>query len=208
MAYFPMFVDLTKQNCLVVGGGNVALRKIRLLLDFEARVEVVTMSSCQELMELARTNPKVHLIHREFCDCDVKDKMLVIAATNDVTCNHKISELCKKQRIPVNVVDTKEDCSFIVPSYVREKDVVAAFSSAGKSPVLTQYLKQKEYEHLTPLIGEINDFMGEGRELVKNRYQTERERKHMYQRLLAYALEINRVPTQLEVESILNLDRG
>ena len=208
MAYFPMFVDLTKQNCLVVGGGNVALRKIRLLLDFEARVEVVTMSSCQELMELARTNPKVHLIHREFCDCDVKDKMLVIAATNDVICNHKISELCKRQRIPVNVVDTKEDCSFIVPSYVREKDVVAAFSSAGKSPVLTQYLKEKEYEHLTPLIGEINDFMGECRELVKNRYQTEHERKHMYQRILAYALENNRVPTQQEVETILNLDRG
>ena len=161
MAYFPMFVDLTNQNCLVVGGGNVALRKIKLLLDFDARVEVVTLSSCEELVELARTNHSVRLMHRAFLDSDVNDKNLVIASTNDSICNHKISTLCQQQRIPVNVVDTKEECSFIVPSYVKEKDVVAAFSSAGKCPVLTQYLKKKEYEYLKPLIGDINEYTGE-----------------------------------------------
>ena len=204
MAYFPMFIDLTNQNCLVVGGGNVALRKIKLLLDFDARVEVVTLSSCEELVELARTNHSVRLMHRAFLDSDVNDKKLVIAATNDAICNHKISTLCQQQRIPVNVVDTKEECSFIVPSYVKEKDVVAAFSSAGKCPVLTQYLKKKEYEYLTPLIGDINEFMGECRNLIKNRFETERERKYVFQKILAYALEKNEIPIWENIEEMLN----
>ena len=204
MAYFPMFVDLTNQKCLVVGGGNIAFRKIKLLLDFDARVEVVAVSSCEELKELAKNNSNIHLIHRKFCDSDVNDKKLVIAATSDVVCNHKISKLCQKQRIPVNVVDAKEECSFIVPSYVKEKDVVAAFSSAGKSPVLTQYLKEKEYEYLTPLIGDINEFMGEYREKVKSCYGTEDERKLMFRKILEYALEKNRGPTWENIQEMMH----
>ena len=84
----------------------------------------------------------------------------------------------------------------------REKDVVAAFSSAGKSPVLTQYLKEKEYEYLTPLIGDINEFMGEYREKVKSCYGTEDERKLMFRKILEYALEKNRVPTWENIEEM------
>lgn len=203
MAYFPMYIDLEYQDCLVVGGGAVALRKIKVLLDFGARVEVVTLDWCEGLMELIRSTDLVNLTEREFCEHDLDDKKLVIAATNDTACNHRISELCQQRNIPVNVVDKKEDCTFILPSYVKEQNVVASFSTAGKSPVVAHYLKEKAYEYLTPLIGEINEVMGGCRKLVQNRYDTERERKLVFQRILAYAIEHDKIPTQQEMEMLI-----
>lgn len=198
MAYFPMFVDITDKNCLVVGGGVVAYRKVKLLLDFCAKVEVVALEVCQEIDALP-----VVIKRREFLDSDLEARTLVIAATDNQECNHRISVLCREQNIPVNVVDQKEDCSFIVPSYVKEQDVVAAFSSGGKSPVLTQYLKEIEKAYLTPVLGEINAYLGEKRETVKTLFDTEAERKAAYQRLFSFALHENRVPTEQEFDILI-----
>lgn len=107
---------------------------------------------------------RITIIKRKFNQKDCDGMEMVIAATDDNALNHEIAEYCKANGIMVNAVDQKADCSFIFPSYIKEKNLVAAFSSGGNSPVLTQYLKGKEQEILTPFLGELNEYMGQIRE--------------------------------------------
>lgn len=193
MAYFPMFVDMTERECLIVGGGNVAYRKVMVMLDFGAKVTVVAEDICEELGKLTIEN-RITFIKRRFERKDCDGMEMVIAATDDNALNHEIAEYCKAKGIMVNAVDQKADCSFIFPSYVKEKNLVAAFSSSGNSPVLTQYLKGKEQEILTPFLGELNEYMGQIREKVIAEYDTEAERKRVFKEILCAAIDNGRIP--------------
>lgn len=199
MAYFPMFVDMTERECLIVGGGNVAYRKVMVMLDFGAKVTVVAEDICEELRKLtiddtANKENRITFIKRRFERKDCDGMEMVIAATDDNALNHEIAEYCKAKGIMVNVVDQKADCSFIFPSYIKEKNLVAAFSSSGNSPVLTQYLKGKEQEILTPFLGELNEYMGQIREKVIAEYDTEAERKRVFKEIMCAAIDNGRIP--------------
>lgn len=230
MAYFPMFVDMTERECLIVGGGNVAYRKVMVMLDFGAKVTVVAEDICDELRKLTiddiasedktgsytankennQTDPdaankennqpdsdaadRITIIKRRFDRKDCDGMEMVIAATDDNALNHEIAEYCKANGIMVNAVDQKADCSFIFPSYIKEKNLVAAFSSGGNSPVLTQYLKGKEQEILTPFLGELNEYMGQIREKVIAQYDTQAERKRVFKEILCAAIDNGRIP--------------
>lgn len=199
MAYFPMFVDMTERECLIVGGGNVAYRKVMVMLDFGAKVTVVAEDICDELRKLtiddtANKENRITFIKRRFERKDCDGMEMVIAATDDNALNHEIAEYCKAKGIMVNAVDQKADCSFIFPSYIKEKNLVAAFSSGGNSPVLTQYLKGKEKEILTPFFGELNEYMGQIREKVIAEYDTEAERKRVFKEILCAAIDNGRIP--------------
>lgn len=199
MAYFPMFVDMTERECLIVGGGNVAYRKVMVMLDFGAKVTVVAEDICEELRKLtiddtANKENRITFIKRRFERKDCDGMEMVIAATDDNALNHEIAEYCKAKGIMVNAVDQKADCSFIFPSYIKEKNLVAAFSSGGNSPVLTQYLKGKEQEILTPFLGELNEYMGQIREKVIAEYDTEAERKRVFKEILCAAIDNGRIP--------------
>lgn len=199
MAYFPLFINIENKPCLVAGGGKVAMRKARVLLDFGAQVFIIAPVIEKEIKRMK----EITVMEREFLLEDIADKALVVAATDDAAENHRIAELCKERGILVNAVDRIEDCSFIFPAYVKQKDVVAAFSSSGKSPVLTQYLKAQEYEILTGQIGCLNDLLGSLRSRVKQLLSTEEERKCFYQELLKLGLEKESLPTEREVEALL-----
>lgn len=209
MAYFPMFVDMTERECLIVGGGNVAYRKVMVMLDFGAKVTVVAEDICDELRKLtiddtasedktgsytANKENRIMFIKRRFERKDCDGMEMVIAATDDNALNHEIAEYCKAKGIMVNAVDQKADCSFIFPSYIKEKNLVAAFSSSGNSPVLTQYLKGKEQEILTPFLGELNEYMGQIREEVIAEYDTEAERKRVFKEIMCAAIYNGRIP--------------
>ena len=209
MAYFPMFVDMTERECLIVGGGNVAYRKMIVMLDFGAKVTVVAEDICDELRKLtiddiasedktgsytANKENRITFIKRRFEPKDCDGMEMVIAATDDNALNHEIAEYCKANGIMVNAVDQKADCNFIFPSYIKEKNLVAAFSSGGNSPVLTQYLKGKEQEILTPFLGELNEYMGQIREKVIAQYDTEAERKRVFKEILCAAIDNGRIP--------------
>lgn len=209
MAYFPMFVDMTERECLIVGGGNVAYRKVIVMLDFGAKVTVVAEDICDELRKLtiddiasedktgsytANKENRITFIKRRFERKDCDGMEMVIAATDDNALNHEIAEYCKANGIMVNAVDQKADCSFIFPSYIKEKNLVAAFSSGGNSPVLTQYLKGKEQEILTSFLGELNEYMGQIREKVIAQYDTEAERKRVFKEILCAAIDNGRIP--------------
>ena len=203
MAYFPMFVDLTDANCLVVGGGSVALRKVNVLLDFGAKVHVIAKEISMDLAALSEETDHLLLEQREFTPFDLQDRKLVIVATSDNELNGQIYMMCSEGGIPVNVVDDQEKCSFIFPSYIKEQNLVGAFSSGGNSPALTQYLRSKEKEILTPRLGELNEVLGRWRQPIKELFPLESSRKSAFEQLIDYALCYDGIPTDEEIEELL-----
>lgn len=196
MAYFPMFVDIEKKKCLIVGGGTVALRKVQVLQEFGADIVVVALEVISKIKEYPVT-----IYQRKFEKEDLQGCELVVAATDDATLNHEIAEEAQKQKILVNAVDQQEDCSFIFPSYVREQELVGAFSSGGNSPVLTQYLKKYMAQILTVELGEANAYLGSIRPVVKEELDTEAMRKKVYQKVL------NKLFKQIEKKQDVKLSR-
>jgi len=120
--FLPIFVNIRNQPCLVVGGGEVAARKVALLRKAHARVTVVSPQLARELTEMAEKGDITHLA-RPFEDADVSQPVLVIAATDQPEVNEKISVLAKARGIPVNVVDNPALCTFIMPSIVDRSPV-------------------------------------------------------------------------------------
>jgi len=179
-----MYIDLKDAPCLVVGGGKVALRKVEVLLDFGANVSVVAPEITGELQQ----KPGVHCRIRPFEEKDIDGMALVVAAAGEAGLNHRISLLCKAQKIPVNAVDQKEDCTFLFPAYVKRKEVTAAVTSGGASPVLSQYLKRKIEEQMPENIGNVAEALGKVRPQVKAALSAEQQRKMAYQKLLELGL--------------------
>lgn len=159
--YYPIFLNVRGKRCLVVGGGEVALRKVKALLKHGAKVEVVSPNFCPELTKLAEAK-KISVLSKEYKSGDLKDAFIVIAATGESDINQKVAGEAKRQKIPVNVVDSRERSDFIVPSYFCRGDLTLAVSTAGRSPALARKVRYRlernfgeEYASLVGLIEEV-----------------------------------------------------
>ena len=142
MEYLPIFIQIKHRPCLVVGGGSIAARKVALLRKAQADVTVVSPELCEELQTLKDEKSIQHQA-REFENSDLADCVAVIAATNQRPVNERVSELAHKLRLPVNVVDNPDLCSFIMPSIIDRSPVVIAVSTGGSSPVLARLIRTK-----------------------------------------------------------------
>ncbi len=142
MDYLPIFVQIKDQTCLVVGGGQVALRKTETLLSAGARVRVVSPDFVPDFNTLPRQE-LLTLATAKYSDADLDDVHLVIAATSDRDLNQRISAAAQSRRIFVNVVDDPQLCSFISPAIVDRSPIIIAIGSAGKAPVLARLLRAK-----------------------------------------------------------------
>ena len=198
MSYFPMFIELKGRRCLVVGGGQVAYRKVKKLLKFGAEITVISPEILPEILAIG----EVACQKKQFEDTDIGEQTLVVAASNDKELNHRISGICRKKKIWVNAVDQIEDCSFLFPAFVKEGEVVAAFSSGGQSPVTSQYLKERMQTVLTPQIGEIAACLGSLRAVLQQRVETETQRKQIYRELLELGLKQGRAPLETEIADV------
>ncbi len=198
MSYFPMFIELKGRRCLVAGGGNIALHKIKVLMDFGASVTVVSPDILPEIKQMEL------LAYREkrFHPNDLNHQQLVVAATDDGEENHRIAQACKERNLPVNAVDQIEDCSFIFPSYIKKGEVVAAFSSGGQSPLVTQYLKAQMQPLLTDFLAKLAERLGDMRESVHKQCKEE-VRKMVYQEILSLGLEKGSVPSDEEIRQVI-----
>lgn len=198
MSYFPMFIELKGRHCLIVGGGQTALHKAKVLADFGARLTVVAPKILPEIREMNAVTCREKYFEPE----DVMGQELVVVATDDKEANHYISEVCKREHIPVNAVDQIEDCSFIFPAYIKEGEVVAAFSSGGQSPVVTQYLKERMRPILTGLVGQLAARLGDLRKQVQENVP-EHARKYIYRKILHLGLNKGALPSEEEIEEIM-----
>jgi len=160
-SYYPIFLNIHQKKCIVVGGGEVARRKVRALLERGAIVQVIAPILDPELSHLANNNT-ITVLQRNYEPGDLKDTLIVIAATTEAETNRKVAMEAKRQGILVNVVDNPEQSDFIVPSCLHRGDLTIAIATAGKSPALARKIRTrlesdfgKEYVSLVKLIGEV-----------------------------------------------------
>ena len=200
MGYFPFFVDVENQNCLVVGGGVVALRKIEKLLPFNPNITVVSPKVHKEILSIKNIN----IIKRKFDFNDLKEKSFVITATDDKVLNKEIYNSCEENNIPVNTVDDKDNCSFIFPALARNNGVTVAISTSGKSPIYAKYLRKK-IENLIQDSESIVDNLSKYREKIKNEISLEENRKLAFEKLLEYSLSNESITDDLVDKIIKDL---
>jgi uroporphyrin-III C-methyltransferase/precorrin-2 dehydrogenase/sirohydrochlorin ferrochelatase len=154
MQYFPAFFDLTAQKVLIVGGGEVALRKLALLTRSGAKVTVVAPQMLPEFGEQAAAG-KISALVREFLPGDLEGARLVIVATSRRAVNRWIAALSEARGIPVNVVDDREASRFIVPALIDRDPVLVAISTGGASPVLARRLRERLEALIPKRFGEL-----------------------------------------------------
>jgi precorrin-2 dehydrogenase/sirohydrochlorin ferrochelatase len=128
--YFPLFVDLSDKNVVVVGGGEIATRRIKTLLYFTRNVTVVAPKMTRELTEMGKAG-QVQAIFRPVKRSDLKSAYMVIAATNDWKLNDEIYRICKEQGIYTNVADDKEKCDFYFPGVYIQDELVIGVTASG-----------------------------------------------------------------------------
>ncbi|WP_323950917.1 siroheme synthase CysG [Aeromonas caviae] len=183
MDYLPIFCRLDNKPVLLVGGGEVAQRKARLLLDAGAQLTVVAPELDPELAELA-ANGSIEWLAGEFASEQLAGKWLVVAATDRREVNALVYQSANQARIFANVVDDPKRSSFIMPSIIDRSPLMVAISSGGKAPVLARLLREKLEALLPQHLGAVAAFAGSLRERVKARFATMGERRRFWERLL------------------------
>jgi uroporphyrin-III C-methyltransferase/precorrin-2 dehydrogenase/sirohydrochlorin ferrochelatase len=157
MAHFPVFFDLSNRPALVVGGGELAARKVRLLRKTGARITVVAPRLGAELAGLVGSGGVAHRA-RGFVAGDVSGQAIVIAATGIDAVDVRVSEAARQAGIPVNAVDRRDLSDFIVPAIVDRDPIVVAISSAGAAPVLARRLRERIEAMLPSRLGDLARF--------------------------------------------------
>ncbi|MES9858289.1 MAG: siroheme synthase CysG [Sedimenticola sp.] len=183
MDFLPIFLDVKGKPCLVVGGGEVADRKISLLLKAGAKVRVISPLLCNNLANLAEDNLIEHQ-PRDYQNGDLDECHLAIAATDSSSVNQLVSTHAQAARIPVNVVDQPELCSYITPSIIDRSPVVAAVSTGGASPVLARLIRSR-LEALIPAgYGRLAALANRFRDRVKEKLSKPSDRLQFWEKVL------------------------
>ncbi|MEP4890311.1 MAG: siroheme synthase CysG [Aliiglaciecola sp.] len=183
MRYFPIFIDTQELNCLVVGAGEVAARKIELLLKSEAKITVVAPWMCSTVEQFAEQG-LITAITREFDQGDIDKRDLIFVATDNSEVNQQVHKLASAANILVNVVDNTPLCKFITPSIIDRSPIVIAMSSGGVAPVLLRYLRQKLESFIPQKISLLGQFSEKFREQVKQRLSSVTSRRFFWEDVL------------------------
>ena len=199
MSYFPFFVEIRDEKCLVVGGGIVALRKIEKLLPFGADITVVSPAFCSEIEEM----DGITRIRRKFEKEDINGMLFVIGATDDEKVNAEISALCRENDIPVNIVDDPAKCTFFFPALVKRGEFVAGFSTGGGSPLAAQYIRKKVEDAVPEGFDRTVEALSSVREQVKAEIPDIRKRERVFKEIFALALEQEGKITEEEMNEII-----
>ena len=180
MGYYPIVMDLTDRRCLVVGGGEVALRKVLSLVEAGAAVTVIASKIDPRIPEV----DGVRVEQRPWQEGDCVGYALVFAATDDRAINKTVSEEARQRAIPINVVDDPELCSFIVPASVRRGDLLISVTTSGKSPTLSKQLRRELEARYGPEYADFVDLLGELRGLVKAKHPAPEQREAVFSKLM------------------------
>ncbi len=185
MNLFPLFEDITGKTFLIVGGGRIATEKLEKLRMFTDEIVIVAKET--ELSAAEGPAAGIREIRvRAFEDTDLQGVDYCIGATNDRELNRRVSDLCRERHIPVNVVDDAELCTFIFPSIVKRGDLVAAITTAGKSPAFGQYVRKTLERELPEDTEQIIDELFALKTKLK---ETEPDQKERARQLKAYLKE-------------------
>ncbi|TCK08447.1 siroheme synthase CysG [Marinobacterium mangrovicola] len=183
MDYLPLFFDLKKRRALLIGGGDVALRKARLLVRAGAQVSVVSHEVHEELRELVELHAG-QVIIGEYHPALLDDVALVIAATDDQVLNERVHYDAVERSLPVNVVDNPLLCTFVFPAIVDRSPIVIGISSGGQSPVLARMLRAKLETLIPGSYSRLGQLVGGFRDRVKARFNNVNDRRKFWEKIL------------------------
>jgi precorrin-2 dehydrogenase/sirohydrochlorin ferrochelatase len=165
LKYYPVFLDIRDKICVIIGGGEVALRKAERLLNCSAKVSVISPKLTPELAAL-KDKKLISHIAAEYSGDLIAGAALIIGATDDEKTNARISRDARAKGIPVNIVDDPQKCDFILPSVVQRGDLAITIGTGGKSPALARHLREEleatygeEYAILLNILGNLRTKM-------------------------------------------------
>jgi precorrin-2 dehydrogenase/sirohydrochlorin ferrochelatase len=174
--YYPLFINLKDKLVVVVGGGAVAYRKVKTLLDYQALVRIVSPRVIPSLMLLI-DDQRCYWSQKEYSVTDLQGAALVFACTDNKDVNNQVALDAEVAFCPVNVVNDPEKCSFIVPSIFRNGDLNIAVSTAGSSPVVARQIRMQLQElYGDPMMAEYLDLLKSWRPKVKRKLTEEKRR--------------------------------
>lgn len=203
MSYFPFFREIEGAKCLVIGGGNVAARKLSRLKGFGVKITVVAPSIDSDIEAMAQSDGNISIERRAFEQEDIENADFVVAAAGEEV-NKEAARLCKEKEIPVNVVDNQELCDFIFPSIVKRGDMVAGFVTGGKSPHVAASLRRDFETNVSDNIELILDYLSEVRIYAKERIADEKKRAAYIRKMSEFCMKADRVCSKEEEEAILH----
>jgi precorrin-2 dehydrogenase/sirohydrochlorin ferrochelatase len=180
MNYYPIYLNITNRRCVVVGGGDVAERKVQRLLECGAHVVVIGKTLTPRLKVMKREG-RIDQINDDYDAAYIHDAFLVIGATDRDEINARISSDARKRGILINIVDDPDKCDFILPSLFQRGDLSVAISTGGKSPALAKKLREDmeglygtEYHTLLNILGKL-------RERIKAKGRSADENKRLFE---------------------------
>jgi len=183
MKYFPVFLDAKTISAMVIGGGEVATRKIELLLKSTTNITVMSENVCASVERLINLNQLTWLRHN-YQTGHLVDINLVIAATDIMSVNKAIYQEATPLNILTNVVDQPELCTYITPAIIDRSPMIIALSSSGSSPILIRMLREQIEKTLPQAYGKLADFSHKFRDHVKARVKGLRNRRSFWENTL------------------------
>ncbi|MDG1821187.1 MAG: siroheme synthase CysG [Methylophilaceae bacterium] len=183
MQALPIFMNIVNQHCVVIGGGEVATRKVMMLLKAHAAITLVSPEVCHELQAMIDAG-EIQYLNAIFEPTQIDKARLVIAATDDEAVNEAVSVAAQLANIPVNVVDSPALCTFTMGSIIDRSPIVIAVSSEGNAPVLARYIRAKIETLLPAAYGRIAGIAGEFRDQVKDKFATTQARRIFWEGVL------------------------
>lgn len=183
MEFLPLFYHLKDKPCLLVGGGDIALRKATLLARAGGVISCIAHTIDPRLEDLINDSHGNSRIG-DFHSSDLDGHFLVVAATNDMALNKRVSEDAHARQMPVNVVDNPDLCSFILPAIIDRSPLMIAVSSGGHSPVLARLLRSRIESLVPSAYGRLADLVGKFRNAVKAKYTHIDDRRNFWEETL------------------------
>ena len=187
MKYFPIFLDAKNINAIIIGGGDVAARKIDLLLKSTTKITIMSAQLSPSVEALIDKHQLTWLPHNYQAGL-LSDKNLVIAATDNTEINTLVYQEASALKILVNVVDQPQLCSYITPSIIDRAPMIIALSSSGSAPILIRMLREQIEKVLPDKYGLLADFSLKFRDHVKARIKGIRNRRTFWENTLRGAI--------------------
>jgi precorrin-2 dehydrogenase/sirohydrochlorin ferrochelatase len=183
MKYYPMYVDLKNKKCIIIGGGEVAERKVESLLECRADVTVISPQLTERLQRLALARA-IKYLRRNYRRGDLEGAFLVVSATNNSDLNAIVCYEAHQKNILVNIVDDPKKCSFIVPSVVERGDLLISISTSGSCPALAKKIRRELEKKYGEEYVDYLKLLQEARDMIKQKYESAEERRLSLNRVL------------------------
>jgi siroheme synthase-like protein len=175
---FPMFMDIENQSCVVVGGGDYAVKRVETLLPFGALIQVISPEFNIKFSELTEQT-RLQLAKKEYHSQDLEGAFLVIAASDDRILNLKVSKDAHERNLLVNVVGSQSESTFAFPALVVRGEAIAGICTSGEFPLMSKYLREKLESVMQPGLGDAMTLLRKYRTIIQES-GLPKEKKRMF----------------------------